>query len=405
MPVHSERQEKDEFRDLLIDLFRRSGGHVVREPVAEDMRADLVVEYGDKKYLIECKRSSEGRRDRLVPLLSQAVLEAQAKARQFGEPFVPMAVVAAPRISDAVSDQVKQFAHSYAPNVAIGIIDGEGLRAFFGHGLDALNAKRQFSRRNHLAAPSPSVHLFSDLNQWMLKVLLSSCVPDSMLSAPRGEYRNASQLAEASGVSAMSAFRLVRQLSKEGFLDEGEEFLKIVRIEELMQLWLSASRRVAKEVPARWIIPGGENQLSAALKSYSEPLGRSAKVKGKVPRSRALPGLRICLGLFAAADALGLGFVRGVKPYLYIESLDGGVLRQLGLSLQDADNRPDIYLRIPDNSEAVFRAAVHRDGLAIADVLQVWLDVSNHPSRGKEQADHIRHRALKRLFGQEQAAV
>jgi hypothetical protein len=47
------------------------------------MRVDLVVEYGDKKYLIECKRSSEGRRDRLVPLLSQAVLEAQAKSAAF----------------------------------------------------------------------------------------------------------------------------------------------------------------------------------------------------------------------------------------------------------------------------------------------------------------------------------
>jgi hypothetical protein len=82
-----------------------------------------------------------------------------------------------------------------------------------------------------------------------------------------------------------------------------------------------------------------------------------------------------------------------------MERLDVGVLRQLGLSLQDAEQRPDVHIRIPDNSEAVFRAAVHRDGLAIADVLQIWLDVSNHPSRGKEQADHIRHRALKRLFG------
>jgi Holliday junction resolvase len=89
MPVQSERQQKDEFRDLLIDLFRRSGGHVVREPVAEDMRADLVVEYGDKQYLIECKRSAEGRRDRLVPLSSQAVLQAQAKARHFGELLFP----------------------------------------------------------------------------------------------------------------------------------------------------------------------------------------------------------------------------------------------------------------------------------------------------------------------------
>jgi hypothetical protein len=75
--------------------------------------------------------------------------------------------------------------------------------------------------------------------------------------------------------------RLVRQLSKEGFLDEAEESLRIVRIEELMQLWLSASRRVAKDVPARWIIPGGKNQLNAAMESYSEPLGRAAQSKGK----------------------------------------------------------------------------------------------------------------------------
>jgi hypothetical protein len=404
MPVPSEsrsRKEKDELHEILIDLFRRSGGRVAREPVEGDLRPDLVVDYGDKKFLIECKRSSEGRRDRLVPLLSQAVLQAQAMARHRGKPFVPMAVVAAPRISASICDQIKQFAQSYAPGVAVGIIDGEGLRAFVGYGLEALNSKRQLSSRNQVGAPSPSVHLFSDLNQWMLKVLLSPQVPDSMLSAPRGEYRNASQLAEAAGVSAMSAFRLVRQLSKEGFLDDSGGFLNIVRAEELMQLWLSASRRVAKEVPARWIIPGGENQLNAALKSYSEPVGRAAQSKGRGQRSHAPKRPRLCLGLFAAAKALGLGFVHGVQPYLYIESLDDGVLRQLGLSLQDAEHSPDVHIRIPDNSEAVFRAAVHRDGLAIADILQIWLDVSNHPSRGREQADHIRHRALKRLFGQE----
>jgi len=222
-----------------------------------------------------------------------------------------------------------------------------------------------------------------------------------MLSAPRGEYRNASPLAEAAGVSAMSAFRLVRQLSKEGFLHDSEGFLKIVRAEELMQQWLSASRRVAKEIPARWIIAGGDDQLNASLKSYSELVGRPVQSKGRGPRSRGHARPRICLGLFAAADALGLGFVHGAQPYLYIERLDDGVLRELGLSLQDAAHHSDVYIRIPDNSEAVFRAAVHRDGIAIADVLQIWLDVSNHPSRGKEQADHIRHRALKRLFGQE----
>src|SRR5215471_6699652 len=44
-------------------------------------------------------------------------------------------------------------------------------------------------------------------------------------------YENASQLAEAAGVSVMSAFGLARQLSEEGFLEE-RSGLRLVRIED-----------------------------------------------------------------------------------------------------------------------------------------------------------------------------
>ncbi len=49
-------------------------------------------------------------------------------------------------------------------------------------------------------------------------------------------------------------------------------------------------------------------------------------------------------------------------------------------------------MRIPENPEAVFRAAVQRDGLPISNILKVWIDVSNHPARGKAQAAEIRKR-------------
>lgn len=71
-----------------------------------------------------------------------------------------------------------------------------------------------------------SGQLFSDLNQWMLKVLLAPALPPEMLAAPRGEYRNASQLAEAAQISLMSAFRFLRQMKQEGFLDDDDEMLK-----------------------------------------------------------------------------------------------------------------------------------------------------------------------------------
>src|SRR5208283_4264947 len=61
--------------------------------------------------------------------------------------------------------------------------------------------------------------------------------------------------------------------------------------------------------------------------------------------------------------------------------------RELGLSLQDAEHRADVYLRIPQYDASLFRGAVERDGLPVADILQVWLDVSNFPARGRAQAD------------------
>jgi hypothetical protein len=87
-----------------------------------------------------------------------------------------------------------------------------------------------------------------------------------------------------------------------------------------------------------------------------------------------------------------------VPPYIYLERDDADVLRRLGLSAQDAEHSPDAYIRIPDNAEAVFRAAVRRDGVPVSDVLQVWLDVSRHPSRGQAQADKISRGALKPIF-------
>jgi hypothetical protein len=36
--------------------------------------------------------------------------------------------------------------------------------------------------------------------------------------------------------------------------------------------------------------------------------------------------------------------------------------------------------------------------MAASDVIQVWVDVSSHPSRGREQADLIRKRILARVI-------
>ena len=391
----ADRPEK-EFESLLIALFRRAGWRV-RQQSPSDSRVDLIVDSRDKKFVVELKRSAEGRRDRLVPLLSQAILQAQAAARHFSESAIPVAVVASRHIPESVAKQVKEFGLSHAPKVGIGVIDSEGFRAFYGYGLEKFNSERSSPSQLGLPAHSESSsYLFSDLNQWMMKILLGGSISESLLSVPRNEYRSGRQLAQAARVSVMSASRFIRQLLSQGFLDERKGSLRLVRIEELMRRWQDASLRSAREIPVRWIIPGGKDQLLSAVHSYSSSMDDAKRSRPRKPHAGRLVESppRIGIGLFAAAELLGFKFVQGVAPHLYLERLDADALKQLGLSVENAEGRPDVYIRIPENKEAVFRPVVRHHGVPVEDIVQVWLDVSNHPARGKEQAEQIWKRVL-----------
>jgi hypothetical protein len=388
------RSKEPEFESLLVNLFRRAGWEVLRQPQVRG--ADLIIDSGGRKYVVELTRSSEGRRDRLIPLLSQAILQVQAAKQRLPKSAVPVAVVAANRIPDSVAEQLKEFASQHAPDIAVGIIDLEGLRAFKGFGLERFNAERAapFSLGSLPQSRLP-VHLFSDLNQWMLKVLLAPRISESLLSAPRERYQSAAHLARAAGVSVMSASRFVRQLSNEGFLDDRKGRLRLVRIEELLERWRGASHKSLREIYARWIIRGGENQLRSTAGLYTSRMdAKSVPPKHSRRPQRITSPPRICVGLFAAAELLGMGFVRGVAPHLYLERVDAEALKQLGLSLEHAERNPDVQLRIPENKQSIFRPVVRHAGVPVSDIVQTWLDVANHPARGKEQAEQIWKKVL-----------
>jgi hypothetical protein len=267
---------------------------------------------------------------------------------------------------------------NYAADLAVGVFDFEGLRLFRGPGLEDLDAEpsAQPSASRAVSAPA-SRNLFSDLNQWMLKVLLAPELPEHLLSAPRERYRNASQLAQAANVSVMSAFRFVQQLQEEGYLHESAPSLALVRRQDLFARWQASSDRPVREVPMRFRLPGG-------------PRAQLGKVLG---------GGRACLALFAAADALHLGFVEGVPPCVYVQRVQPSSLAAWkNLRPCEPGEAPDAVLRQAPAPQSVFRGMVKADGVAASDVLQVWVDVASHPARGREQADLIRQRVLDPLI-------
>ena len=336
--------------------------------------ADLLARRGPVSYAVEFKAASEGRSDRLVPLFAQAALQVMRIERGNA---LPLAVVCAPRITMAVAQQVFEFAAKYVPDdLAVGVFDFQGLAVFRGHGLESLNAQPPGSPRS-ISPVRESRPLFSDLSQWMLKVLLANELPEHLLSAPRGHYRNASQLARAAHVSVMSAFRFVDQLREDGHLHESASSLQLVRRESLFSRWQAASDRAPREIPMRFRLPGNSE-------------GRLRKIVGSG---------RACLALFAAADALKLGFVKGVPPHVYVERIQPAhIAAWKSLRPCEPGESPDVVMRQAAAPQSVFRGMVRVDGAAASDVVQVWLDVAAHPSRGAEQADLIRRRVLEPII-------
>jgi hypothetical protein len=361
-------------------LFRQ-GGWAVEEQASEDAdrRADLLVRHGTAAYAVELKVSSEGRADRLVPLWAQAFLEAKRAAPPGWQ---PLAIVAAPSVSERVLRQIVDFARRSAPDAAFGIIDRHGLRYFEGEALAALS--EQPERKPATSRPGARrASLFTDVNQWLLKVLLAPWVPPHLTRAPRGEYRNATELARAGGISIMSSFRLIEALRAEGYLDERKDTLRVVRRRDLLDRWRAwAASQAINEWPAVFVLPSDPRADLRAILSQDK--------------------VGACLALFAAAEALGLGFVRGVPPHVYLPRLTRQSVGHLpGVALAKGRDEAHLLLREVPTNRSVFHSAVETSYGLTTDVLQTWLDVSTHPTRGREQADLIERRVLGPLLEDE----
>lgn len=351
-----------------------SGGWKVRgkSHAGESPRPDLIVSRKGVKIAIELKVIAEGRTDRLIPLWSQAWLQAQHMAPKG---HIPMAVVGAERIAPKAAEAVIDFIAQVAPKALAGVMDFEGMRRFRGPNLEGLSAEPVLLPRRSEQHRAVRGNLFSDLNQWMLKVLLAPNIPGHMLNAPRSQYRGASDLARAAGVSVMSSSRFIQELRSEGYLENASPYLRLVRIRHLLERWQAAV--AAKPIEEqRWRVLIHRRTEEAVVRWLAQVGG--------------------CLALFASAREHGLGFVEGVPPYLYAPKSTVVSPDLSGFAPAGIGEAPDFIVRKASAPQSVFRGMV--DGRRPAsDILQVWLDVAAHATRGREQADLIWRKVLEPL--------
>lgn len=377
MPPESPASRHREAESFVANLLRSGGWQRDASHDSVDGGADLILERGGQRFAVEIKALAEGRADRALPLLSLAILQARAHAREI-EGAKPLAVLWVGHASPSLASNLRSFAENYAEGVAVGVVSENGFRHFVGHPFDELNAEPRNEKRRESRSSYQVVNLFSDLNQWMLKILLANEIPEDLLSAPRNDCRSGAELAAAAGASAMSASRFLQQLRNEGFLDEYSQRPRLVRRRELFERWRAAVLRPVPEMAMRFV-------LRAPVREQLQKL--IAKQSGEA-----------CLGLFAAAEELKFGHVSGVPAYVFVPKLPlSDDRRWRGLRPASPGDTPDLILRQAAFPQSVFRGAVNRDGWFISDVVQTWLDVGNHPARGAEQADLIYAKVLREI--------
>lgn len=358
--------------------FFRSHDWSVEMLTNNQLSADLAIQRGKQRFIVEVKALSEGRRDRVLPMLSMAILQARAAAEQ-SRNALPLAIIFVPEASLSLAKQVDLFAQKFAKDVPVGIFTGRGEQYFTGEVFQQLNQLPEEPSRVIVSRPPQAINLFSDLNQWMLKLLLAWELPEGLLNAPKRKFKSGSDLAECAQVSAMSASRFLQQLRSEGYLSDSSPHLKIVRREELFRRWSAAAMRPCPELPCSFLL------RIPAIQQIRDLLGKHSE--------------DACLGLFAAADELNIGHVSGVPPYVYVHKLPKVWTSDWSGLMANPSGRPDVILRQASFPQSTFRGAINHNGLLVADILQVWLDVMNHPTRGSEQADLIYKKYLLPLVG------
>jgi hypothetical protein len=373
-----------EARDVesrLVRLFEEDGWDVSRGRTPSD--CDLRILKDGIAYAVDIKVARDGRRPLLQAFLADAVLQAQAAARRDQPPSRALAVVSAPALSEGMTTALRDYVRSVAPGMAFGLVDGRGRFEFHGEGLERLTSEPSRKPRRSRGPGSYAADLFSDRNQLMLKVLFGRYLPNELLHVQRGRVDGAAQLSRLAGISLPSAWRFLSSLKEAGFLEESDAGLNIVRRDDLLAAWLSAVRRPQQEVRAAFSLP------------VSEPLSLLE------PKVRAFHSTtqRIAWGSFAAVAHLGFQFVHGAPLHLYVEDLSDEMLERLNLVRAESNEASPVILRKPRWPESVFRPAVERAGQPTADILQCWLDVSQHPTRGAEQANVLWMRVLAPALG------
>ncbi len=359
-------------RDLELVTTALSEAGLVSVRAPRPGGVDLVVPHPKGDLAIEVKSMGTARLEDLEGRLAMGILHLQKNPVPEAAPMVAVVV---DRFGAKAEAAARRFMNAYAPGMAWCLVGRNG--GAYGeiprHGLTLDLPPLDEPRRSR----GTNAHLFSDLNRWLLKVLLLGPDPKAHFGGPRLErpVRNPTELHRIANVSVEKAHRFTRTFEEAGFLRRTRRGLLLEDRRLLLERWLDDERvRPTPQVPMRSIF-GGQFSVTDLLDRLEE--GDYA------------------IGGFHAAASLGALHALRAQAHLHIRSRMVPAMKQLDL-VESRRTDANLVLVGTRNVESVLRAAQARGGHMVTDEIQAALDVVNDPARGHEQAHFIIERLVHR---------
>ncbi len=276
-------------------------------------------------------------------------------------------VISAPRISPYLDATIEKLVRSLRPEQGWGYVDHDGRARVIVPTL-GLDLRYSPPRTTEVQTPSAvrNTTLFTDLNQWLLKVMILNGSPPDMWSKPRLAITGPLSLSSEHwvGVSQAKAYQFAHTLQQAGFLSWKRGRFELLDLRQLLLDWIDFSRlEQPYRTPVRSVL---EENLNSVLK----------RAKSSVAASGHL-----------ASQAYGLTHSNSTTEEVYVFEDLGVVLKSAALE-ETSVNQADFLLTKPLGS-SVRRGVQVVNDTRIVDPIQLALDASRRRDRGREQAEHI----------------
>ncbi|MDZ4819199.1 MAG: hypothetical protein SGJ20_09530 [Planctomycetota bacterium] len=327
---------------------------------------DFALKTSNSQIVVKVKATQSARLVDLEGRLASASLQVQRFAKEAGAR--PVIMIDLPKLGPKALVFALDYMAQNAPEIGWCLFDSSGAFRFEIPTLGISKSKKP--RLEYKSRRSPAREsLFSDLNRWMLKILLMRDVPSNLWGGPKERVMSAKDLRTVAKVSTEKAYSFLRAFAEAGYVRETSDGIIVTRRAEMLQKWLNHELAFRTDsVAVRWIFGHAPDLTKILLQQDG-------------PTQFAVTGFEACHLL---------GVLHTPVPRKEVCIFGDVEIAIKAWHLQECEPRDAdfLILKLP-NPKSVLRGHVTANELPVVDVLEAALAVIGQLPRGAEQAQYI----------------